>query len=50
MDTDFKVIIEDENYGECLLANRFFNIGDLVLSTKRDYVLTEPQQYSIQWD
>jgi hypothetical protein len=39
-----------ENKGKSVFANKTFEVGDIVISSKREYVEQERTIHSIQWD
>ena len=44
------MIIETEGKGKCVIAEKDYEIGDIVISSRRRYVEPERTMYSLQWD
>ena len=49
-DKDNVDIWMNEENGKHVIAKRDFEIGDIVLSTKREYVKQRATRHSLQWD
>ncbi len=43
-------IVLSENKGRSVFANKNFEVGEIVISSKREYVEPERTGYSFQWD